>query len=132
MQHGPVVSGYWTEQNCLLHSFSRTLSEDSFTVILFPTLCGGISVLRELYRSRKINLLLYFPGRLHLIYSFHPESTIDTAQQGGCSALQCGRGAEKENEDEGNNPPFMPWALDWELQDYLLGHATKQPARISH
>ena len=53
----------------LLQCFSSTYSEDSFFCIILSSACGGgISVLRELWRrSRKINLLLYFPGAYHIM-----------------------------------------------------------------
>ena len=61
-----MVNVYWMEQNGLQHCFSSTYSEDSFTVLYFSLPLVGYFC-RELCRSRKINLLLYFPGGLHIM-----------------------------------------------------------------
>lgn len=96
----------------LLQCFSSTYSEDSFfCIILSSACCGGISVLRELWRrSRKINLLLYFPGAYHMMWLLSSRKLPRHCTAGRLQRPTAWSGGRDENWSRGRPSPLVPWA----------------------
>lgn len=96
----------------LLQCFSSTYSEDSFfCIILSSACCGGISVLRELWRrSRKINLLLYFPGAYHMMWLLSSRKLPRHCRAGRLQRPTAWSGGRDENWSRGRLSPLVPWA----------------------
>lgn len=96
----------------LLQCFSSTYSEDSFFCIILSSACLGVFLSLENCEEEAEKLIHCCISQEHttLCNSFHPESSLDTAQQGGCSIPQREAGGRDENWSRGRPSPLMPWA----------------------